>query len=119
MADDWCGFNSTVESLRAQWKIWVDYALASGSPIGVEDLEKTVVTAGRWDGKKWVDVKVVLEIPHGEGGMTGLPEVSTWLGYCHDSRRAHPVIVHIFLFETVASYLPSVRTPVHQILGGI
>ena len=75
MADDWCGFNSSVESLHAQWKIWVDYALASGSPIGVEDLEKTVVTAARYDGKKWVDVKVVVVIPHGSGGMEGLTEV--------------------------------------------
>ena len=31
MADDWAGFSTTAESLQAQWAIWVDYAMASGS----------------------------------------------------------------------------------------
>ena len=73
MADDWCGFNNTEESLQAQWKVWVDWSLASGSPIGVEDLDKTVVSAARWDGSRWVDVEVTLEVPQGPGGMSGLP----------------------------------------------
>ena len=42
MADDWAGFSTTEESLHAQWAVWVDYAMASGSPIGVAGLEKTV-----------------------------------------------------------------------------
>ena len=35
MADDWAGLNTTEESVQAQWRMWVDYALAAGSPIGV------------------------------------------------------------------------------------
>ena len=58
MADDWAGFNTTEESLQAQWAVWVDYAMATGSPIGVAGLEKTVVTAARFSKGKWVDVPV-------------------------------------------------------------
>ena len=67
MADDWAGFNTTEESLQAQWAIWVDYAMASGSPIGVAGLEKTVVTAAKFSNGKWVDVLVKLKIPKGAG----------------------------------------------------
>ena len=75
MADDWAGFNITEESLQAQWAIWVDYAMASGSPIGVAGLEKTVVTAAKFSNGKWVDVPVKLKIPKGAGGFDDLPEV--------------------------------------------
>ena len=75
MADDWAGFNTTEESLQAQWAVWVDYAMASGSPIGVAGLEKTVVTAARFTNGKWVDVPVKLKIPRGSGGFDDLPEV--------------------------------------------
>ena len=75
MADDWAGFNTTEESLQAQWAVWVDYAMASGSPIGVAGLEKTVVTAARFTNGKWVDVPVKLKIPRGSGGFEDLPEV--------------------------------------------
>ena len=75
MADDWAGFNTTEESLQAQWAVWVDYAMASGSPIGVAGLEKTVVTAARFTEGKWVDVPVKLKIPRGSGGFDDLPEV--------------------------------------------
>ena len=75
MADDWAGFNTTEESLQAQWAIWVDYAMASGSPIGVAGLEKTVVTAAKFSDGKWVDVPVKLKIPKGAGGFDDLPEV--------------------------------------------
>ena len=74
MADDWAGFNTTEESLQAQWAIWVDYAMASGSPIGVAGLEKTVVTAAKFSNGKWVDVPVKLKIPKGAGGFDDLPE---------------------------------------------
>ena len=33
MADDWAGLNTTEESLQAQWSVWMDYAMATGSPI--------------------------------------------------------------------------------------
>ena len=49
------------------------YALASGSPIGVAGLEKTVVTAARRKKGRWVNVQVNLRMPSGEGGMKGLP----------------------------------------------
>ena len=75
MADDWAGFNMTEESLQAQWAVWVDYAMASGSPIGVAGLEKTVVTAARFTEGKWADVPVKLKIPRGSGGFDDLPEV--------------------------------------------
>ena len=74
MADDWKGFNTTELSLREQWRVWVDYSLASGSPIGFAGLEKTVVAAGRYKAGKWVNVPVRLEIPQGEGGMQGAPK---------------------------------------------
>ena len=75
MADDWAGFNTTEESLQAQWAVWVDYAMASGSPIGVAGLEKTVVTAARFTNGKWVDVPVKLKIPGGSGGFEDMPEI--------------------------------------------
>ena len=75
MADDWAGFNTTEESLQAQWAVWVDYAMASGSPIGVAGLEKTVVTAARFTNGKWVDVPVKLKIPRGSGGFDDMPEM--------------------------------------------
>ena len=74
MADDWAGFNTTEESLQAQWAVWVDYAMATGSPIGVAGLEKTVVTAARFHKGKWVDVPVKLRIPGGAGGLKDMPE---------------------------------------------
>ena len=73
MADDWLGFNTSEASLREQWRVWVDYSLASGSPIGVAGLEKTVVAAGTYKGGRWVNVPVRLVIPQGEGGMKGAP----------------------------------------------
>jgi len=73
MADDWLGFNVTEKSLREQWRVWVDYALASGSPIGVAGLEKTVVAAATFKNGRWVNIPVRLEIPQGEGGMKGTP----------------------------------------------
>ena len=86
MADDWAGFSTTEESLQAQWAVWVDYAMASGSPIGVAGLEKTVVTAARFTGGKWEDVPVKLKIPRGEGGLDDLPEVVPQL----PMREAYP-----------------------------
>ena len=84
MADDWAGFNTTEESLQAQWAVWVDYAMATGSPIGVAGLEKTVVTAARYSGGKWVDVTVKLRIPGGEGGFKDMPEFVPQMG-CRDA----------------------------------
>ena len=74
MADDWAGFNTTEESLQAQWSVWMDYAMATGSPIGVAGLEKTVVTAATYREGKWVDVTVKLRVCRGEGGLSDLPE---------------------------------------------
>ena len=74
MADDWAGFNTTEESLQAQWGVWMDYAMATGSPIGVAGLEKTVVTAATYREGKWVDVTVKLRVCRGEGGLCDLPE---------------------------------------------
>jgi len=74
MADDWAGFNTTEESLQAQWGVWMDYAMATGSPIGVAGLEKTVVTAATFRKGKWVDVTVKLRVCRGEGGLSDLPE---------------------------------------------
>ena len=73
MADDWAGFNTTEESLQAQWAVWADYAMATGSPIGVAGLEKTVVTAARFHKGKWVDIPVKLRIPDGAGGFKDMP----------------------------------------------
>ena len=42
--------------------------------IGVEGLEKTVVSAAEWRDGRWVDVAVKLRVPSGAGGMVGLPE---------------------------------------------
>ena len=75
MADDWAGFSTTEESLQAQWAVWVDYAMATGSPIGVAGLEKTVVTAARFHKGKWVDIPVKLRIPSGAGGFKDMPEL--------------------------------------------
>ena len=61
MADDWAGLNTTEESVQAQWRMWVDYALAAGSPIGVAGLEKTVITAATYHKGRWVDVPVKLK----------------------------------------------------------
>ena len=74
MADDWAGLNTTEESLQAQWSVWMDYAMATGSPIGVDGLEKTVVTAATYREGKWVDVTVKLRVCRGEGGLSDLPE---------------------------------------------
>ena len=74
MADDWAGFNTSEASLQAQWGTWVDYALASGSPIGVAGLEKTVVTAASFRNGKWTNVSVKLRVPRVPGGMVDLPE---------------------------------------------
>ena len=63
MADDWAGFNTSEASLQAQWRMWVDYALASGSPIGVAGLEETVVSAATFRKGKWLDVPVKLKVP--------------------------------------------------------
>ena len=73
MADDWVGYQTNEESLQRQWAMWVTYAFASGSPIGVAGLEKTVVTAARCKRGRWVNVQVNLRMPSGEGGMKGLP----------------------------------------------
>ena len=81
MADDWAGFNTTEESLQAQWSTWVDYAMATGSPIGVAGLEKTVVTAATCRNGKWRDVPVKLKVPKGSGGMDDLPEYIPQLSY--------------------------------------
>ena len=86
MADDWAGFNTTEASLQAQWSVWVDYAMATGSPIGVAGLEKTVVTAARFSGGKWVDVPVQLRIPRGAGGFQDMPEFVPQL----NCREAYP-----------------------------
>ena len=74
MADDWAGFNTSEASLQAQWGTWVDYAMASGSPIGVAGLEKTVVTAATFRNGKWTNVSVKLRVPRVPGGMVDLPE---------------------------------------------
>eukprot|EP00964_Phaeocystis_antarctica_P161672 scaffold133695_cov99-Phaeocystis_antarctica.AAC.1 len=74
MADDWAGFNTSEASLQAQWGTWVDYAMASGSPIGVAGLEKTVVTAASFRNGKWTNVPVKLRVPKVPGGMVDLPE---------------------------------------------
>ena len=54
--------------------MWIDYALASGSPIGVAGVEKTVVTAATFRKGKWQDVPVKLKVPKGAGGMNDLPD---------------------------------------------
>ena len=74
MADDWCGFQTNEESLQRQWGMWVTWAMTSGSPIGIADLEKTVVTAARRVNGRWKNVKVALKVPNGEGGLRGLPD---------------------------------------------
>ena len=74
MADDWAGLNTTEESVQAQWRMWVDYALAAGSPIGVAGLEKTVITAATYRKGRWVDVPVKLKVPKTAGGMLDLPD---------------------------------------------
>ena len=86
MADDWAGFNTTEESLQAQWAVWVDYAMVSGSPIGVAGLEKTVVTAAKFVGGKWVDIPVKLPIPRGAGGFKDMPEFVPQMSY----KEAYP-----------------------------
>ena len=86
MADDWAGFSTTEESLHAQWAVWVDYAMASGSPIGVAGLEKTVVTAARFENGKWVDIPVKLQVPTGAGGFDDLPNVLPQMAF----RDAYP-----------------------------
>ena len=74
MADDWAGLNTSEESVQAQWRMWVDYALAAGSPIGVAGLEKTVITAATFHKGKWVDIPVKLKVPKDAGGMVDLPD---------------------------------------------
>ena len=69
MADNWAGLNTTEESVQAQWRMWVDYALAAGSPIGVAGLEKTVITAATYRKGRWVDVPVKLKVPKTAGGI--------------------------------------------------
>eukprot|EP00964_Phaeocystis_antarctica_P010638 scaffold5852_cov100-Phaeocystis_antarctica.AAC.1 len=69
MADAWAGFNTSEASLQAQWGTWVDYAMASGSPIGVAGLEKTVVTAASFRNAKWTNMPVKLRVPKVPGGM--------------------------------------------------
>ena len=86
MADDWAGFSTTEESLHAQWTVWVDYAMASGSPIGVAGLEKTVVTAARFENGKWVDIPVKLRVPTGAGGFDDLPGILPQMAF----RDAYP-----------------------------
>ena len=53
--------------------MWIDYALASGSPIGVAGLEETVVSAATFRKGKWLDVPVKLKVPKDAGGMGDLP----------------------------------------------
>ena len=60
--------------MQAQWRMWVDYALAAGSPIGVAGLEKTVITAATYRKGRWVDVPVKLKVPKTAGGMLDLPD---------------------------------------------
>eukprot|EP00964_Phaeocystis_antarctica_P049875 scaffold28882_cov61-Phaeocystis_antarctica.AAC.1 len=48
--------------------------MASGSPIGVAGLEKTVVTAASFRNGKWTNVPVKLRVPKVPGGMVDLPE---------------------------------------------
>ena len=86
MADDWAGFSTTEESLHAQWAVWVDYAMASGSPIGVAGLEKTVVTAASFENGRWVDIPVKLRVPTGAGGFDDLPGVLPQMAF----RDAYP-----------------------------
>ena len=74
MADDWAGLNTTEESVQAQWRTWVDYAMAAGSPIGVAGLEETVITAATFHKGKWVDIPVKLKVPKDAGGMVDLPD---------------------------------------------
>ena len=107
MADDWAGFNCTEESLRAQWAVWVDYAMTTGSPIGVAGLEKTVVTAARFSGGKWVDVIVKLRIPKGEGGLSEMPDFVPQLS----CREAYP---HMGILRSICGDRAHVRNKMRK-----
>ena len=60
--------------------------MASGSPIGVAGLEKTVVTAASFENGRWVDIPVKLRVPTGAGGFDDLPGVLPQMAF----RDAYP-----------------------------
>ena len=94
--DDWLGIFTNEAELQAVWAIWVNWSLASGCRMGIEErkdkakeLSKTTVCAARWEGGWLVDVEITTLCNHDgmEVPRLGANEAYKHLGLPRTGRR--------------------------------